>query len=88
MKQTKKFKAVDPLRAEEYGWTKDKSIQEGFINILKHLSILLDHCAKDESEDQTEAGDLSARDSARITRVMPKKSRKNSAGEDIFDVEE
>ena len=28
------------------------------------------------------------RDSARVTRVIPKRSRKNSAGEQIFDIDE
>jgi hypothetical protein len=35
-----------------------------------------------------EAETLTFRETERITRVAPKRSRKNSAGEEIFDVEE
>ena len=35
---------------------------------------------KDISDAETTYGDISARDSARVTRVMPRRSRKNSKG--------
>jgi len=31
---------------------------------------------------------LTVRETERVTRVIPKRSRKNSAGEEIFDVDE
>ena len=44
--------------------------------------MMVDLCEKDVSEEVTEAGDLTARDSARVTRVMIKKQSKNSILED------
>lgn len=49
---------------------------------------MLAKCDKPDSETATTVTDLSARDSARIARIQPKRSRKNSIGEDIFDVDE
>ena len=40
---------IDPLRAEEYPWDKSQPLQSGVINILKHISALLDQCIKDEN---------------------------------------
>ena len=81
-KQFKKFQCIektDDLPAI----SKDKAeIIQAFKQYLSILSDSLSKCEKqDINEEVTEIGDLTARDSARVTRVMPKKSRKNSLGE-------
>lgn len=53
------------------------------------MSSLLSKCEKEKDASETVTpSDLSARDSVRVARIAPKKSRKNSMGEDIFDVDE
>jgi hypothetical protein len=79
-KQLKKFSVMDPAHASEYVWDKSQPLQQNFVRFLLQLSSLIDECDKD-FEDKTDAGDLTARDSARVARILPKRSRKNSIGE-------
>lgn len=81
-KQSRKICTVDAARAEEYKFDKKVAPQENFIRFLKHISSLVDSYEKDVSDEITEAGDLTARDTARVTRVLLKKQSKNSLNED------
>lgn len=82
VKQFRKLSVIDSGRAEEFKFDRKAGQHENFIQFLKHLSSLVDSCEKDYSEEATEAGDLTARDSARVTRIMFKKLSKNSLNED------
>lgn len=81
-KQARRFSLIDPARAEEFKFDKNGSLQANFITFLKHVGSLIGSCEKDEGDEATETGDLTARDSARVTRVLLKKQSKNSINED------
>jgi hypothetical protein len=55
------------------------------LNILKGEADLLE---ENVEEAPNEAESLASKDHERNTRVVPKKSRLNSSGEEVYDVDE
>lgn len=88
-KQSKKLNSIEKTSISFQDSKKRETIKSNFIEYCHILESLLAKCEKNTIEDSaTTTTDLSARDTARLTRIVPKRSRKNSMGEEIFDVDE
>lgn len=88
MRQLKKLSAIDKKHLEVDSPSSLKSIADIF---AKYASILEKEATVEVVGDLLSGRDddtLSNKENERIMRVLPKKSRKNSIGEDIFDVDE
>lgn len=88
MRQLKKLSAIDKKHLEVDSPSSLKAIADIF---AKYASILEKEATVEVVGDLLSGRDddtLSNKENERIMRVLPKKSRKNSIGEDIFDVDE
>jgi Asp-tRNA(Asn)/Glu-tRNA(Gln) amidotransferase C subunit len=88
MRQLKKLSAIDKKHLEVDSPSNLKAITDIF---TKYASILEKEATVEVVSDLLSGRDddtLSNKENERIMRVLPKKSRKNSIGEDIFDVDE
>ena len=67
----------------------NKGLAEGFTKYFKAILEELEAAEKENyDEDSEKIENLRERDAEKITRVKPKRARKNSMGEEIFDVDE
>lgn len=80
-KQAKKLNAIEKSSVTFQESRSKNSIKANFIQFCQILSSMLAKCDnKPDSDTATTVTDLSSRDSARVARIQPKKSRKNSVG--------
>lgn len=88
IKQLRKVKNVVKKDLEFKIEVGDKGLVDA---VKKYFEILLEQleaAQKENINDNSQSDDISNKDIEKVIRVKPKRARKNSMGEEIFDVDE
>lgn len=79
-KQVKKMNAIEKTSIFFEDSKTKSAVKANFIEFCKILISLLDKSEKSPVDDISTPSEMSARDSVKVARIAPKKSRKNSVG--------